>query len=163
MEIFRKITPAMYGAIVICFFLPFVNVSCSGQKVMSFTGFQMVTGSTYQTPSMYGEKTKSEKIDPEPPAIAAFVLAIAGLALSLTRSKKGSLFSSAASFGGLVALLWLKADLDNDALKSGQGIIQLEYSMGYWLSVILFGASVFVNGLLSAQKGAPPKPDSAPG
>ena len=69
----KNISPAIFGIIVICFFLPFINVSCSDQKLMSFTAFQMVTGTTIQQPSMFGENTERQEVDPEPLAIAILI------------------------------------------------------------------------------------------
>ena len=56
----RRFTPAIYVLTLICFFLPFTHISCEGRKVASFTGIQLVTGTSI---TVEGEV---EKIDPEP-------------------------------------------------------------------------------------------------
>lgn len=50
----KKAIPAILGLALICFFLPFVTVSCQGQKLMTFSGIQLVTGTTIQEPQMFG-------------------------------------------------------------------------------------------------------------
>ena len=40
----RKLPPAAYLLALICFLLPFVEVSCNGQKVVSLTGIQLLAG-----------------------------------------------------------------------------------------------------------------------
>jgi len=60
MEPLKKFSPAFYGIIILLFFLPFVNLSCSGQTIMSLSGFQLITGSEYKANSMFGETTEGE-------------------------------------------------------------------------------------------------------
>ena len=55
MEALKKFSPALFGLVILCFFLPFVNLSCSGQTVMTLTGFQLITGSEYSEPNMRGQ------------------------------------------------------------------------------------------------------------
>lgn len=152
---FKKMSAAMYGVIIICFFMPFVNLTCSGEKMMTFTGFQMVTGTTIQQPSMFGEQAPAEEVPAEPLAMVAFLIAIAGLALSFTIKRPGPLVAAILSGVGALAMLVLKAKLDNEALKHGQGLVQIEYSFGFWSSLLLFVASGFLNGFLLSHKDVP--------
>ena len=59
MEPLKKFSPAFYGAIVILFFLPFVNLSCGGQTIMSVTGFQLITGTEINPTGMFGGEMNS--------------------------------------------------------------------------------------------------------
>ncbi len=83
----KTISPAVFGIIIICFFFPFMDISCIGQKVISFSGMQMVTGTTIEKPTMFGEKTENEKINPEPLAVATFIFIIAIVLLSCINTK----------------------------------------------------------------------------
>ena len=101
MEQLKKISPAFYGVIILLFFLPFVNLSCSGQTVMSLTGFQLITGSEYSDNSMnnmFGQMNNSQssekkEIESQPLALFALLAAIAGLVFSLIKKKSVGLIN----------------------------------------------------------------------
>lgn len=141
-----KIRPAIFGIIIICFFLPFLVVSCQGQKIVEITGFQLVTGSEIKQPDMsdklksigLSQEKKEEKIKPEPFAILAFIFAFIGLGISFLKGQKSFIASFITGLAGAISLLLLKAKLDNEILKQGEGILQLEYTKGFWLTFLLF-------------------------
>lgn len=151
MDPFKKFSPAFYGVIILLFFLPFVNLSCSGQTIMSLTGFQLITGAEYSEANMFGENmfgntNKSEmknnrEIESQPLALFAFIMAVAGLIISLNKKKLMYLICLIISALGAVFLFLLKLNIDSDAELGGQGIIKLEYQAGYWLSLLLFIAT----------------------
>lgn len=148
-----KISTAIFGLIIIFFFLPFINIRCSGQKIITLTGIQLVAGRNIESPSprMYGE-SQTRKIKGEPLAIFAFLSAIVGLGLSLLKDKKSLITSIISGIAGIIFLLSLKIKLDNDILKAGKGMLQLEYLGGYWLSFLLFLFVVGWNIYLLSQK-----------
>jgi hypothetical protein len=151
----KKASPAIFVLALICFFLPFVTFSCSGQKVLSLSGIQLVTGSSLQQPQMFGPP-KSQKMDPEPIAIAAFLCGVLGLALSFVKGRAGAIATAAA--GGLAAILLLamRSAIEGDALKQGGGVIQVNYEAGFYAVVILFLAAVGLNIFVLMQgKGLP--------
>lgn len=145
---FKKFSPAIFGIAIICFFLPFINVTCSGEKVATLTGIQLVTGTTIEQPSMFGEKKQVRKVEGEPLAILAFLSAIVGLGLSFLKSRKSSIAPAIMGIAGLILLLLLKAKLDNDILREGEGMLRLEYEIGFWLTFLLFLFAAGWNGFL---------------
>ena len=52
---------------------------------------------------------------------------------------------------GLILLLVLKSKLDSDILKQGGGMLQLEYSVGFWMAFILYLAAMVLNGFIFSQ------------
>ena len=91
MEPLKKFSPAFYGVIVILFFLPFVNLSCGGQTIMSVSGFQLITGTEVKATGMFGGDMNStnelsadqkKEIESQPLALFAFIAAIIGLIVS---------------------------------------------------------------------------------
>lgn len=138
----RKISPAIFGIALICFFLPWINVSCQGQKVMSFTGIQLVTGTTIEEPTMFGAK-QERKVNGETLAILTFLTVITGLGLSFLKDKKrvGAVVGGA----GIILLLLLKSKLDNDILKETGGMLQLNYEAGFYLTLISFLSAIGIN------------------
>ena len=141
----KKFSPALFGIMIFCFLLPFMEVSCSGHKVMSFTGIQLVTGITIQQPSMFGEKTESQKVGPEPLAIITFSCVIIGLLLSFIKNRRSAILPAVSAGVGTITLLMLKTKIDNAVLREGGGMIQVSYTFGFWVLLMLLIAGVGLN------------------
>jgi hypothetical protein len=157
MDSIKKFSPALFVIIIFCFFLPFVNLSCGGQTVMSLTGFQLITGTEYKPAGMFGQddmfnqKSEKQNVDAQPLALLAMLAAVLGLILSFLKLKSTALFCAVVSVLGCLFLLLLKVNLDNDAAMSGQGmqgVIQLDYQFGYWLAFLLFILAAIVHWLI---------------
>ena len=164
MEPVKKFSPAVYVVIVILFFMPFVNLSCGGQTIMSVTGFQLITGTEISPTGMFGgemnssdELNKGEKkeIESQPLALLAFVAAIIGLVISFFKMRMTALSNIVVSAAGVVFLLLLKVSLDGnpDLNVSGQNVITLDYQFAYWLSIILFIVGAVVQWKIFADEG----------
>ena len=163
MEPLKKFSPAFYGVIILLFFLPFVNLSCSGQTIMSLSGFQLITGADYKANSMFGETTTSEtttsetkadeKIDSQPLALFALLAAVIALALSFVKMRTMSLVNIVLSALGAIFLILLKINMDGDAKLSAQAVITLDYQFAYWLSIILFIGAAVVQWKIFADDG----------
>jgi uncharacterized membrane protein AbrB (regulator of aidB expression) len=148
----KKFSPAIFVVIIICFFLPFINVSCQGQKVATFTGIQLVTGTTIEQPSMFGEEEQAEKVEGEPLAILVLVSAVVGFCLSFLKNRKSAIAPAITGVAGLILLLLLKSKLDNDILRQGQGMLQVECRVGFWLTLLLFLFAVGLNAFVFLQR-----------
>src|SRR3990172_8569279 len=107
MENVKKFSPAVFGLALLCFLLPFVSVSCQGQKIATFTGAQLVTGTTLEQPGRFGGQGEGRKIDREPIAIIALASGVLGLGFSFLRSKKSAIVPAVFGGIGLVTLLVL--------------------------------------------------------
>jgi hypothetical protein len=160
----RKLSPVVFVLALICFFLPFVTFSCQGQRVATFSGMQLVTGTTLQQPQAFGPP-QQQKIDPEPLALLAALAALAGLAVSFLRGKRGAIPPAIAGGLGVVFMLALKSKLDGDVLRQGQGAIQVSYEAGFYAAVILFVGALLINGYALVQGSglSVPLPRGAPG
>ncbi len=157
-----KISPAIFIASILCFLFPFVTVSCGGQKVTSFSGVQLATGTTVEQPQMFGPPQK-QKVDPDPTTALAALCAIVGVVLSLagTRIALAPAISGAV---GAVSLLIMKARLDDQVVKQGHGMLQVSYESGFSLALLLFVAGAVWNGYLHSQRNnipAAPPPEAA--
>jgi len=152
----KSLSPSIFILVLICFFLPFTKISCGGEEVMSFTGFQLVTGTTIEVGGgIVGkgiEDRKTERVDPEPYAIWAFGAGIVGLVLSFIKSRGSKILSAIIGIVGAVSLLLLKSKLDRDVLRAGEGAFHIEYQFGFWLAFILFFSAVFLNIYLFSLK-----------
>lgn len=137
----RKLSPAVFVLALICFFLPFVTFSCQGEKIASFSGIQLATGTTIQQPQVFGPP-KSQKVDAEPLALLALLSVLAGVGLSLLRGKKGAVSSVVPGGLGVILLGALKSKVDGDALRQGGGAIQVSYGAGLYLVIVFLLAAI---------------------
>ena len=164
MEPVKKFSPAFYVVIVILFFLPFVNLSCGGQTIMSISGFQLITGTEVDATGMFGGEMnpsdemgtdEKKEIESQPLALFAFVAAIIGLIISFFKMRITAISNIVVSVAGVVFLLLLKVSLDGDAdlNVSGQNVITLDYQFAYWLSIILFIVGAVVQWKIFADEG----------
>ncbi len=164
MEPVKKFSPAIYVVIVILFFMPFVNLSCGGQTIMSISGFQLITGTEVTPTGMFGGEMNSsdelntdekKEIESQPLALLAFVAAIIGFVISFFKMRMTALSNIVVSAAGVVFLLLLKVSLDGnpDLNVSGQNVITLDYQFAYWLSIILFIVGAVVQWKIFADEG----------
>lgn len=141
----RKVSLTALILALFCFVLPFVTFSC-GPVAMTFSGIEMVTGTTVQLPQPYGPP-ESRRVDPEGWAVLAFLVAIAGLGFGFAKAKSLSVGSPASAGLSVLSLVYLKSKLESDALQQGGGAIQVNWQVGYYLTVIFLliaiGASVY--------------------
>jgi hypothetical protein len=146
----KKAIPAILGLALICFFLPFVTVSCQGQKLLTLTGVQLVTGTTVQVPQMFGP-SKEEKIPGDGLARLACLSGLVGLLAAIVAKNKGKTVAAALAGLGAILLLVMKSRVENEVLRAGSGLFQVEFGGGYWATVSLFLSTVGAR-LLPTQK-----------
>jgi hypothetical protein len=84
----KKVSSATLILVLICFFMPFVTFSCGGQKLVTLSGMQLVTGTTIEEPQMFGPPKKT-KLAPECMALLTFLAVIAGLGFELSERQEG--------------------------------------------------------------------------
>jgi hypothetical protein len=150
-----KVSPVLFLVTVLCFLLPFITVSCNGQKVATLSGTDLAFGSTVEQPQVFGQPVK-KRVDAEPIATIAFLIAVAGIAVGFLAARVPL---ASAITGGLGALFLfiLMGKLSSDIGKNAQGIFQLDYDIGFIMAVILFvGAAGWNAWLFFASRGAPP-------
>lgn len=147
----KKFSPAIFGTALICFSLPFITFSCQGLKVETFTGIQLVTGVTLEKPVTVKQEKQVEKVDPEPRVVLAFFSAVAGFFLGFPKGRRSLIASAVSGITGLILLELFKFKLDNEVLREGKGILQLEYGIGFWLTFLLFLSAAALNGFLFFQ------------
>ena len=137
-----KLTPALFIVSIILFFLPWIHVDCGGQTVASFSGLELVTGTTVESDAGFGQR-KKEKIDPEAVAIILAIVTVAGLVLSLSKLKENDKIMIATGTLCLLLGIILQIKLNGDAKKNG--LITLSYQFGYWLNLLVYLLIIVLN------------------
>jgi len=134
---------------LLCFFFPFISVSCAGQKFFSVTGQQLATGSTLSVPQTWGPP-QTQKLDPEPLATAAAISTLVGLVLAFLgrRLAAGTAASAAA---GAVCLLALRSHLSDELQKQGQGMLKIDDETGFTLALLLMIIAAGMNAYFFFQ------------
>jgi hypothetical protein len=137
----RKMTgmALMFAGTLLCFFLPFVTISCNGMKIYSFTGQQLATGTTMSQPQMFGPP-KTQKVEPNAFAAVAFLCSCAGVVLCIVGRKMLRSIAVSASVGS-ASLLIMKVQLDHEIQKQGMGVAETNYQFGFFVALLLMVVS----------------------
>jgi C4-dicarboxylate transporter len=123
-----RIAPFILG--IICFFLPFMEISCRGEQLASFTGVQLLTGADLTEDSAHQEK---QSIPPNIYAIASLIALIIGLIASFSMEKRKSIIAGVMSISALISILLMKTRMDSRILKEASGLpLTIDYKVGFW-------------------------------
>ena len=160
MEDLKKIlNPVIFIIVIICFFLPFFNITCQQQKIGSVTGFELITGTNIATDGInkgikdftvpeVNKGTKTEEVSSEPLALIALLLAIGGLIISFY-GKISDIGSAATGLMGTLVLIFLSSVVREDILgKVRYQPLTVECATGYYLTLIFFIIALVYNAYL---------------
>jgi hypothetical protein len=150
MRLSSKVSPAIFILSILCFFFPFVTVSCGGHKIASATGVQLATGTTLELPQTFGP-SREQKVGQEPLSALAAICAVIGLGVSFAGASAAIVPATSGVIGAL-SLLIMKSRLDNVLAKRGQGVLQVNYETGFYLALLLMIAGAIWNGYLFSQR-----------
>ncbi len=139
----------LFAGSALCFFFPFVTVSCGGVDVFTLTGQQLATGTTLSQPQPFGPPQR-QHMDADPFAAIAGICAIAGIVLSLAGQKMVNGRAVAAAVGS-VSLLAMKSHLNSELQNQAGGMVQANYQTGYTLALGLLVAVAIWNVFLFLQ------------
>lgn len=166
----RFLNPGSFGIVILCFFLPFINIKCNDVKLASVTGVQLATGTNVGGGSnVLGQKlpsgssdsdsdsgSKSKKLFEIPLLVTLVVLLAAGIAvLVLTMQKKDErIIRKWAVAGHGIALFLLIAEIAkleyglsemNKSSEFGPINITWHLDTGYFLALLITAGFVVYN------------------
>lgn len=132
------LSPAGFAGILLLFAFPFVTLTCERQRAASFTGVQLVTGTTVDQSNL--GRGQAEPVGGRLWARIALVCAVAGVALGFVKTRLGAKAPAAAGAAGAISLVLLKASIGGDVLRQGEGMLQARYTLSFWVAMLLFVA-----------------------
>ena len=145
----KKLPIAGFVLSLLCFALPFVQVSCTGQKIATLTGFQLLTGTTVNA-TQAGPPARTQ---PVTAAVIAFIVVIAGIILSALGKRIAGIISGICGIVAAVSLMTLASSAAASAPASAMGMLDISYQPGYYLAVVLMLASGAVALIVNFRSG----------
>ena len=136
----RRMSPPLFGIILLCFLLPFVTVNCG--EAVTFTGLHAATG-------IDRPDEQADHAAPNVWALVAFSSAGVGLLLGLLRGRTGALGGALAGFAGIVGLDGFITYVTIET--SGNFVVRI----GYLLSLFLFLGAIALNDHLLTRPRTP--------
>lgn len=150
-----RVSLAAFLLAVFCFVLPFVTLSCPGQRI-HLTGYQVAAGTTLESPNGMGG-TETRRIQPDLLAAGAALCLVGGLLLSIRKGRDGILASLALAALAALQLLVFRSHTASEVLREGGGMIRVEFGLGYWGALFLSVAAgaLQVVRLQGGERAAP--------
>lgn len=151
LDLSRKISLVFFIFIIMLFMLPMVTVSCAGTNAAGteIKGIDFVTGKDF--PSI-GTGSNS-RLNTEPTAVVALVIALIGILASLR--KKSHILRIALGIAGIISMMAFKYILDGKIAQEGNGLIQADYLIAYWLVIISFGMVAIISFFMRDVENTP--------
>jgi len=148
----KKVSPAIFLVTVLCFLLPFVNISTgAGTKIGALTGVRILTGTTLNLPQA---AEGMQRVDGDPMAVFAVLCVLISLAMSFVASGGLALYPAMGGVIGAASLLVMKFTLPAQIAKQGSGL-QVNYQPGFFLALVaLLGAAAWNFYLFSRRTQA---------
>lgn len=168
-------------AALLGFVLPWVTVSCSGNEILSATGWQLMTGDPQPAEGLQGQVEMDDLEQPAPFVILAFVVIAIGLIVSfLTKAKLAAAALIVGGLGGAGLAYYsvqnMRAELTREMNEAQQetpdtggflseeqtremsqalgAAIRVEEEEGYWLTLVaaLIAAVLGLLSIASARR-----------
>lgn len=131
----KHVSWVSYLVIGLLFLLPFCDINCSGKKMISFTGIELVTGTTI-TPSITGNEFKQQTIIPANIlAILAFVSIIIGLIVSIVHPRT-NILSCLLGMVCAITLVFLQLFINQQVTDTKLNLFSVSYLFPYWLALL---------------------------
>lgn len=143
-----KLSTASYLGILIAFLLPFMDFSCQGHKIASLNGYDVAFGTTLDMKSPMDGSTQKQKIDGTPTVAIAFLLTLVAAVVTLRFGIAGAVCAGIS----LILLLLAQSSINKKALEEGQGMIAVNFDIGYYLTLILLVAGAVIAVVASRKQ-----------
>jgi len=167
-----KISPALFALVILCFFMPFISLSCQNPmsgtdiELVKMNGIEVAIGKEIKMPgadsmglSSSTTSTKPQSVPNNPIAGIIFGIACAGIAVGFIAVPQQYIVQAGLGGIGAVMLILLKLTVDSNLaseLKKVGGSMNMPivatYGMGYWLAFLSFLGAVGLNSYFIYQE-----------
>jgi hypothetical protein len=154
----RIIVLGLFVLAIIFFILPWASVSCSGNELFSASGFDLVRGSY----NVQGNLPLGVTLENEPIAIGVLIAAGVGVIFSIFRGNIWRYLRVLAGLTGIGLMVWLKFKIEDQIYNQGQGLLQINYLIGTWLTVGALALASIVGLILKDGAAKKTKPTTTP-
>jgi hypothetical protein len=144
----RQYRFAPFALAILCFALPFVEVSCQNQKADTLNGFELVVGKTYERD---GQITQSERFEGMLAFQLALGCAVGAAMLCLLPSAFDKVAASAVGVAGIVALWVGKVNFEHYLHEKGEGMFHCEWVLGFFAVTFL----LIIGAVMAAAQARP--------
>ena len=141
------ISRSMLIAIIFCFFLPFITVSCASVPVKATaSGMNFITGADVRVDTPDGPRLSGDKIHPDSKLIVALIASIISLVVTFVKlpAKIQSIAIAIGTGIGSLFFFMFKSALDNESRAQSSQLI-LTYESGFWIAWLLLILTVAMN------------------
>ncbi|MCY7406820.1 MAG: hypothetical protein LH631_05410 [Alkalinema sp. CAN_BIN05] len=169
-----KVSPALFALVVLCFFMPFISISCQNPmsggdiELVKMNGIEVAMGKEIKMPRADSmglpsskTSTKTQSVPSNPIAGIVFGIACAGIAVGFIAVPQQYIVQAGLGSLGALMLVVLKLTVDSNLaseLKKASGgstmnmPIVATYGMGYWLAFLSFLGAVGLNSYFIYQE-----------
>lgn len=171
-----KISPALFALVVLCFFMPFISLSCQNPmsggdlELVKMNGLEVAMGKEIKmpggnsmglpsSPTTTKNSSKPQSVPSNPIAGIIFGIACAGIAVGFITVPQQYIVQAGLGGIGAVMLILLKLTVDsnlaNELKKIGGSMsmpIVATYGVGYWLAFLSFLGAVGLNSYFIYQE-----------
>ncbi len=145
-----KASPACYLGLLLAFILPFLDFSCQEHKLVSMNGYEVAFGTELEMKSPLDGSISKEKVNPTPLVAIAFILGLVAAGVALKSGIGGAVCAGIS----VLCLLIAQSSISKDALRESQGMVSVNFLIGYYVSLLLLVAGGIL-GVITSKKRSP--------
>jgi len=153
-----------FAMVLLLFLMPFVHVSCMGERLASLDGYDLLTGHVDFEDGVVGDLGPADfvdgRIDHALGSRIALGAAVAGLILTVVWARRFVLLAMALLGMAGTGWIWFDVRAEIDAVQKAG--FSIEYQIGYYLVLVVFAVAAVTNALalvpnpVQAGERAPP-------
>lgn len=141
------VSRSMLIAVICCFFLPFVTVSCTSVPVKATaSGINFITGTDVRVDTPDGPRVPGNKIYPDGKLIVALIASLITLVVTFVKlpARVHAIVITVGAGIGTLFFSMFKSAMDNEFRAQSSQLI-LTYEAGFWVAWLLLIATVAIN------------------
>jgi hypothetical protein len=145
---------APFAFALLCFLMPFFQVSCQGQKVADITGLETAIGKNIENKNPRTGEVKVDRMEPKILGMVALGLAALATAVAASSGKTSQVIALLSGVGSFISILGVWGQLRQDVAKNGPGMVTIDPQFGFYLACagLLIGAWLAMDQLKRSKE-----------